>query len=84
VVEPCNNAPLRRQPGPTHRLGIVLRDAASEAVHDPEIELRAGVSLIRRQPKPAHRLGVILRHTPALAVRGPEVVLPLGRSLLCR
>jgi len=44
---------LGRQPVPAHRLGVVLRDASSLGVHDPEGELRR-VSLL-----PKLNLGLI-------------------------
>ena len=73
----------RRGNVPPHmRLQVVLYDAASLGVHDPEIGLRLGHPLVRRQAIPPDRLRVILRHADAVGVPQPEVVLHAGIPLL--
>ena len=46
-------------------LHVVLRDALTEVVHLPEVELRSGVSLFNRQPILAHCFDEILRDAAA-------------------
>ena len=65
-------------------LHVILRDAFAVGVHDPEVVLRVGVSLLRRQPKLPHRFGVVLRDPFAVAVLDPKVVLRAGVSLFSR
>ena len=51
-------------------------------VHDPEIGLRDGISLLGGEAIPAHRLGVVLGDTLAVVVHEPEIGLRNGDSLL--
>ena len=64
------------------RLHVILYEAASLGVHDPEVVLRVRVPLFSRQSVPTHRFGVVLRHACAGAVLEPDVVLRLGVALL--
>ena len=60
------------------RLHVVLHDAPSGGVPDPEVELRRNVPLLSRQSIPADGRGIILRDTIAPVVPDCEVVLRSG------
>ena len=64
------------------RLHVVLRGAETVFVHDPEVDLREGDSLVRRQPKSPHRFDVVLREALAVGVDELEVVLRVGVALV--
>ena len=51
-------------------------------VHEPEVELRSGDTLIGGQAVPAHRFGVVPGNSFAPGVHAPEVELCLGVTLL--
>ena len=54
---------------PHVRRHVILRDAVAAVVHDPEVELRAGLPLVGGQPAPRDGFGVALRHAPTLGER---------------
>ena len=62
----------------------ILEDALAIAVHEPEVGLRNGDTLLSRQAVPTHGFRVIQRHAPAGVVPGPEVELRNGDTLLSR
>ena len=51
------------------------------AVHDPEVELRDGVTLFGGQAIPAHCLSLVFEDAFAIGVHDPEVVLRPGVTL---
>ena len=53
---------------------VVLGHTLAVGVHEPENELRGGVTLLGGEAEPPHRLGVVLGHTLAAGVHDPEVV----------
>ena len=61
------------------RLHVVLWDALAVLVHDRQVGLRPGVSLVGCEPVPAHRFDVVLRDTTH-AVVVPE---PKGKLRRC-
>ena len=71
-------------PIPFHRLGIVLRHALTEGIHDTEIVLCPRLALRRRPPKPFHRLGIVLRHALTEKVQGAEHGLRASVALFSR
>ena len=70
--------------GPHVRLYIVLRDAFTVFVEQPEVGLRSGDFLVRSQPILPHRLGVVLRDASPVVVHEPEAVLRSGETLVRR
>ena len=57
-------------------------DAIAVLVHPPELELRAGVTLLGREAIPGDRFGVILWDATTGSVNYPEVILRAGMALL--
>ena len=62
-------------------LDVVLCHALALAVHDTEVVLGVGDTLLRSLPEPLRRLCVALRHALALAVLDTEVELSFGVTL---
>ena len=60
----------------------VLRHALTVAVHEPEVELRGGVTLVGGEAVPAGGFRVVLRYATTVAVHAPEVVLGAGVALV--
>ena len=61
---------------------VVLWDATTGGVHHPEVELRAGVTLLGGAAEPGDRFNVILWDAFTDGVTQPEYVLHLGVTLL--
>ena len=64
------------------RFGLVLENALAVGVHETEVELGTGVTLLGGQPVPAHRFGLVLENAPPVSVHAPEVELGLSVTLL--
>ena len=60
---------------------VVLWDATTGGVHHPEVELRAGVTLLGGAAEPGDRLGGVLRDATTGGVH-PKVVLRLDVASL--
>src|SRR3989304_9225544 len=60
------------------RLGVVLRYALTLVVHEAEVMLGFGDSVLSRHSVPLQCHGVILRDASAVIVHDAEVVLGLG------
>src|SRR4030043_522233 len=64
------------------RHNIVPRYAFAFGIHDAEVPLRIGHSLLGGPSVPLRRLGVVLRYALALVVHEAEVMLGFGDSVL--
>ena len=61
---------------------MVLRNALAVGIHDPEVELCAGVSLVGREAIPPDGLGVVLWNALTVGISHAEVELRGGIPLL--
>ena len=50
---------LGSQPEPARRFGLVLENALAQGVHEPEVELRFGGSLLGVNEEPSYRCGIV-------------------------
>ena len=62
----------------------ILQDAPALVVHEPEVGLRAGDTLVGGETVPADRFGIVLRHAFAAGIFEPAVELRGGIALLSR
>ena len=67
---------------PLHRLGIILWNALAAFVHDAEVVLSRGITLLGR-PVPFHRLGIVLRDPLTIAVHEAEEMLSPDVTCFC-
>ena len=70
------------EPVPFDSLGIVFRYALALVVHDPDVELRFGETLLRSLPEPLDGFGLVFGNTVAAVIHDTEVVLRTGETLL--
>ena len=78
VALPCSAARRYHR----DRFGIILRHAFAGAVHDSEVVLGGGASLLGGAAEPGDRLGGIVWDAFTGGVPQPEVVLRLGVASL--
>ena len=67
---------------PAHGLGMVLLHPLTVFIHDTEVALTAGISLLGRLPVPAHGLGMVLLHPLTVFIGDTEIEVGVGMSLL--
>ncbi len=63
-------------------LCVVLWDASAVLVHDAEVVLRGGITLVRRLAKPRRRLRGVLLDALSGGVHGAEAKLRVGVALV--
>ena len=61
---------------------MVLLQPSTACIHDTEVELSVGLSLLGGLLEPAHCLGMVLLHTLTVTTRDTEVELSKGMPLL--
>ena len=61
---------------------MVLGNTVAVGIHDTEVVLRFGETLLRSLPVPAHGLGSVLREAVTICVHEREVELRGGVTLL--
>ena len=52
-------------------------------MHETEVELGTGVTLLGGQPVPAHSFGLVLENAQPVDIHDPEVGLGTGVTLSC-
>ena len=63
---------------------VVLRNAFTVVVHDSEVGLGVGVTLLGGQAEPPDGFRLVLRHASTVAVRNPEGELCVCVTLFSR
>ena len=61
---------------------VVLHHAVTPRVHEPQVELPAGVALLGSKTVPPNGFNVVLRNTTTSGIHEPQGVLPAGVALL--